>query len=69
MDEKQLQLFQLARLEVAAARVAQARDRAKARCLLRDDVASVEVREDGTLLCTDHDGSVTLRPAGWRGRS
>lgn len=47
----------------------QAAARAAARCLLRDDVASVEIRADGTLWCTDHEGRKTLRAAGWRGRS
>ncbi len=47
----------------------QAHERAAARCLLRDDVTEVEIRPDGTLLCTDYEGRQTLRPAGWRGRS
>ncbi len=54
---------------LAKVRKDQANQRAVARCLLRDDVVAVEVREDGTLLCTDFEGRQILRPAGWRGRS
>lgn len=54
---------------LARARLDQARERAAARCMLRDDVLSVELREDGTILCTGYNGDVTLRLGGWRGRS
>ncbi len=46
-----------------------ANDRAVHRCLLRDDVLTAELREDGSILCTSFDGSQTLRMAGWRGRA
>ncbi len=54
---------------LARVREDQARDRAAARVMLRDDVTHVEVREDGTMWCTDYRGRQVLRPAGWRGRS
>ncbi len=68
MEAKLHTMTQLA-LEMDLERKSQAHERARARCLLRDDVVSVELREDGTLLCTGYDGSVCLRPAGWRGRA
>ncbi len=68
-DEEILRMVELHRLATAKARRDQARERAAARCMLRDDVVHVEIREDGTLLCTDHDGQLTLRLGGWRGRS
>lgn len=54
---------------VARVRRDAANDRAVVRCLARDDVLTAELREDGTILCTDHEGRQVLRPAGWRGRS
>lgn len=67
MEAKLHEVTQL-RLELDLERDQQARERARARVMLRDDVVSCEVREDGTLLCLNTDGSTTLRPAGWRGR-
>ncbi len=54
---------------LARERELQAWDRARDRVMRRDDVASCHIRPDGTLECTGYDGSVTLRPAGWRGRA
>ncbi len=73
MDQKEMEaklhkMTQLS-LELDEVRTFQSRERARARCLLREDVLSCEVREDGTLLCTTFDGTQVLRPAGWRGRA
>ncbi len=68
MEEKLHKMTQLA-LELDEVRIDQARERARARVMLRDDVVSCEIRSDGTLLSLNTDGSYTLRPAGWRGRS
>ncbi len=68
MEAKLHEMTQLA-LELDEERTLQARERARDRVMRRDDVVACEVREDGTLLCTGYDGSVTLRPAGWRGRA
>ncbi len=68
-DDEILRMVEAHRLATAKAQREQANERARQRCLLRDDVAHVVIREDGTLLCTGFDGSVTLRPAGWRGRA
>ncbi len=54
---------------LARERELQAWDRARDRVMLRDDVVTCHIREDGTLECTGVDGSVTIRPAGWRGRA
>ncbi len=59
----------VAEATVALERKLQAWDRARDRVMLRDDVASCHIREDGTLECTGYDGVVTYRPAGWRGRA
>ncbi len=69
MDDEILRAVQAHRLATAARQRREAAERAAARCMLRDDVAHVEIREDGTLLCTTHSGEQVLRPAGWRGRS
>ncbi len=68
MEAKLHKMTQLA-LELDLERRAQSHERARARVMRRDDVASCEIREDGTLLCTDHEGRQVLRAAGWRGRS
>ncbi len=68
-DDEILRMVEKYRLERERAQTMQARERAAARCMLRDDVAHVQIRSDGTLLCTDHDGRQVLRPAGWRGRA
>ncbi len=68
MEAKLHKMTQLA-LELDEERSLQARERARARVMLRDDVVSCEVRPDGTLLSLNIDGSSTLRPAGWRGRA
>ncbi len=60
--------LQEALAQIEKQREAASRANAAKRCEARDDVASVVVRSDGTLLCTGYDGSVTLRMAGWRGR-
>ncbi len=54
---------------LAHERKLQAWDRARDRVMRRDDVVTVHTREDGTMECLGYDGSVTLRPAGWRGRA
>ncbi len=69
LDDEILRMVALHREATAKARRDQANERAKARCMLRDDVAHVVIRPDGTLLCTDIEGVETLRPAGWRGRA
>ncbi len=68
MEAKLHTMTQLA-LELDEERTLQARERARARVLLRDDVVSCEIRSDGTLRCLSSDGTYTLRPAGWRGRA
>ncbi len=68
MEAKLHKMTQLT-LELDEERTRQAHERARDRVMRRDDVVSCEIREDGTLLCTGYDGSVTLRPAGWRGRA
>ncbi len=68
MEAKLHKMTQLA-LELDLERKSQSHERARQRVLLRDDVVSCEVREDGTLLCTDTQGRKILRPAGWRGRA
>ncbi len=68
LDDEILRMVQEHRLASDKRRTREANERAAARVLLRDDVAHVEIREDGTLLCTDYDGDETLRLAGWRGR-
>ncbi len=72
IDDKQMELdmhaVHEAQLRLTLARKQQAHERALARCLLRDDVVSAELREDGSILCTDFNGRETLRMAGWRGR-
>ncbi len=69
MDPEQTQLFDELRLKRDAEREEASRQAARTRVLAREDVESVEIREDGTMWCTGYDGSVTLRPGGWRGRS
>ncbi len=69
LDDEILRMVQQHRLATALAQRQQANERAAARCMLRDDVVHVEIREDGTLLCTGWEGEQVLRPAGWRGRS
>ncbi len=68
-DEEMLRIVAQHREATAKVREDQARERAAARCRLRDDVAHVVIRPDGTFLCTDYDGNETLRMGGWRGRS
>ncbi len=70
-DEMEAKLHRMTelKLELEAVREQQARERARARVMLRDDVVSCEIREDGTLLCVDFNGIVCIRPAGWRGRA
>ncbi len=70
-DEMEAKLHELTeiRRELDLERELQARARARDRVMLRDDVVSVEIRPDGTMLCLNVDGSSTLRPAGWRGRA
>ncbi len=68
MEAKLHEMTQLA-FELDEERSTQARARARARVMLRDDVISCTIREDGTLECVGADGSVTIRPAGWRARS
>ncbi len=68
MEAKLHKMTQLA-LELDLERKSQSHERARQRCLLRDDVISCVVREDGTLMCTDQQGRQVLRPAGWRGRA
>jgi len=69
-DEMEAKLHQLTLLreELEVSRTYEAYERARARVMLRDDVVSCEVREDGTLCCVDTSGNRILRPAGWRGR-
>ncbi len=68
MEAKLHKMTQLS-LELDEVRTKQSRERARARVMLRDDVISCEVREDGTLMCLTIDGTQVLRPAGWRGRA
>ncbi len=68
MEAKLHKMTQLA-IELNEVRTDQAHERARARVMLRDDVVSCEIRSDGTLLCTDYNGVITMRPAGWRGRA
>ncbi len=70
-DEMEAKLHKMTQLslELDEVRTRQARERARARVMLRDDVISCEVRADGTLLCVDYNGVRTIRPAGWRGRA
>ncbi len=68
MEVKLHKMTQLA-LELNEERESQARVRAQHRVALRDDVVSVTIRPDGTLLSLNSDGSSTIRPAGWRGRA
>ncbi len=67
--EAKLHLKTQLELELGDERELQARSRARDRVMRRDDVVSCEIRPDGTMLCTGFDGSVTIRPAGWRGRA
>ncbi len=69
LDDEVLRIVAAHREAQAAKQRDQANERAAARCMLRDDVVHVEIRPDGTLLCTDWEGRQVLRPAGWRGRS
>ncbi len=69
IPEEMLRAVEAHRLAIEKLRRQQSNERAAARCMLRDDVTHVEIREDGTLLCTDYEGRQVLRPAGWRGRS
>ncbi len=69
LDDEILRMVAQHREATAKVQRDQANERAAARCMLRDDVTHVEIRPDGTLLCTDWSGQKTLRPAGWRGRS
>ncbi len=69
LDDEVLKIVAAHREATAKVRRDQANERAAARCMLRDDVVHVEIRSDGTLLCTDYEGRQVLRPAGWRGRS
>ncbi len=68
-DDEILRVVAEYRLRRARAQREQANDRAVARCLLRDDTEYAELREDGTIMCTDYEGRVTRRLAGWRGRA
>ncbi len=73
-DESQLSLEDLMHRvhedsrTLAKAREREAHERALARVLLRDDVMSCHIRDDGTLESVDLSGHTTIRPAGWRGR-
>ncbi len=69
LDEEVLRIVQAHRLATDKLRRQQANERAAARCMARDDCYRVEIREDGTLLCTDYEGRQVIRPAGWRGRA
>ncbi len=69
LSDEILEAVQAHRLATDKLRKQQAHERAAARCMMRDDVYHVEIREDGTLLCTDYEGHQVLRPAGWRGRA
>ncbi len=73
MDQLEMEEILASKMELekklADHRQDQARKRAAARCMLRDDCVSVVIRPDGTLLCTDDEGREVLRPAGWRARS
>ncbi len=43
-------------------------DKALARVNDREDVMQATLRADGTIESVGYDGSVTIRPAGWRPR-
>lgn len=44
-------------------------EQALQRVMAREDLADVQVRQDGTLECTDVNGVITLRAAGWHSRT
>ncbi len=67
MEAKLHEMTKLAQ-ELNEVRTREAHERARARVMLRDDVISCEIREDGTLLSLDITGTYVIRPGGWRGR-
>ncbi len=66
--EAQMHLVYVGQAVLDHERKLQAWDRARDRVMLRDDVVSCHIREDGTLESVDVNGHTTIRPAGWRGR-
>lgn len=67
-DDAQVGALVRARNEADRQVAAHRNERAKERVLERADVLTVEILADGCLRCVGHDGSVTIRAAGWKPR-